>query len=199
MSNKPLQVGITGGIGSGKSIVCKVFHLLGAPVYDADTRAKWLQSHNQTLINQIKHNFGEQSYLENGQLNRQYLADQVFNDKEKLKLINELVHPRVGEDYKAWRKKHADHPYLIKEAALMFESGSYHEMDKVITVVASDEIRLNRVLQRDLHRTSDAIREIMKKQLSEEEKIQRADYTIKNDNTEMVLPRILALHDEFKK
>lgn len=193
----PLKVGITGGIGSGKSTICKIFSTLGIPIYEADSRAKWLMVNNQELKNKIKNAFGEESYFENGDLNRPYLAQQVFNQGDKVTILNSLVHPLVGTDYIDWIQKNSNAPYLLNEAALMFESGSYQRLDKVITVFAPEEIRLERVGQRDLHRSKEEIEGIMHKQLSEEEKIKRADYVIYNDNKQLVIPQVLKLHQVF--
>ena len=134
MSRLPYLVGITGGIGSGKSTVCKVFAQLDIPVYDADSNAKRLMSEDADLIKEIKQNFGEESYLADGLINREYLAEKVFNDKESLEQLNALVHPRVGNDFKAWTATQTNAPYLIKEAALLIESRSYKALNKLIIV-----------------------------------------------------------------
>src|SRR5690242_4091 len=117
--NSPLQIGVTGGIGSGKSMACKIFHTLGVPVYDADFRARWIMNHNSLLRNDIITAFGTSAYTSVGELNRPYLAAQVFNNNDKVALLNSLVHPRVGEDYATWVEENKHHSYIIKEAALM--------------------------------------------------------------------------------
>jgi dephospho-CoA kinase len=193
----PLQVGITGGIGSGKSLVCKVFNILGIPVYDADSRAKLLYVQNEELKHELIQHFGPESYTAIGELNRRYLANQVFNDSRKVELLNSLVHPRVGADYQAWVQQHKHFPYLIKEAALLFESGSYLSLDKVITVFAPVDLRIQRVISRDPHRRAQEIEAIIAKQLAEEEKISKADYVIYNDDKNLLLPQILGLHQKF--
>ena len=195
--HSPLQIGVTGGIGSGKSLVCKIFHCLGAPVYDADSHAKELMTTDGILVSQIKKEFGELSYNIDGSLNRSYLSSTVFNNTERLKTLNELVHPRVGADYKQWVDQQGDSPYVVKEAALLFESGAYRTLDKVIVVFANEELRIHRVLKRDNHRTAGQILAIMKNQMPEEEKMKRADYSISNDETTLLIPQVVDLHQRF--
>ena len=192
---KPLQVGITGGIGSGKSLVCKIFNTLGAPVYYADDRAKWLANHNQPIRQQVIKAFGAEAYDEHG-LNRAYLANTVFNDQLQLARLNAIIHPAVGSDYRTWvGEQHA--PYVLKEAALMFESGSYKALDRVVTVSAPEDMRIERVLQRDTFRSRDQIKAIIDKQLSEQERCERSDHIIKNDGSELVILQVLELHERF--
>ena len=195
--HSPLQIGVTGGIGSGKSLVCKIFHCLGAPVYDADSHAKELMTTDGILVSQIKKEFGELSYNIDGSLNRSYLSSTVFNNTERLKTLNELVHPRVGADYKQWVDQQGDSPYVVKEAALLFESGAHRTMDKVIVVFANEDLRIHRVLKRDNHRTAVQILAIMKNQMPEEEKMKRADYSISNDETTLLIPQVVDLHQRF--
>ena len=193
----PLQIGITGGIGSGKSLVCRIFQQLGVPVYDADSHAKGLMTTDGILISQIKKEFGDLAYHPDGSLNRSYLGQYVFLDEERLQKLNTLVHPRVAVDYQHWLSQHPDVPYVLKEAALLYESGSYRNLDKVVVVSAPLEIRKERVLQRDAHRTVDQFNGIVEKQMSEEEKLKRADYIIINDDKTLVIPQVLKLHDQF--
>jgi dephospho-CoA kinase len=195
--NKPLQIGITGGIGSGKSLVCRIFAQLGAPVYDADSHAKNLMTTDGILISGIKKEFGDLSYYPDGALNRKYLADHVFRDAKKLALLNSMVHPRVGEDYEKWVQQHNTHPYVIKEAALLFEAESGKTLDKIIVVYAPEALRIKRVLSRDAHRTVEQIKEIVGKQMPEDEKLKRADHIIVNDETQMIIPQVLKLHQQF--
>jgi dephospho-CoA kinase len=195
--SKTLQIGITGGIGSGKSTIARVFSVLGVPVYDADSRAKYLMAHQESLKNDIKEAFGKDAYLEDGSLNRAYLAAQVFNDEQKVKKINALVHPQVAQDYLQWLEQHQDTPYVLREAALMIESGSHKFLDKLITVFAPEDIRIKRVKARDPQRSEQEIKAIMSKQLPEEEKLRLADYVIHNDDSQAVIPQILALHQSF--
>lgn len=195
----PLQVGITGGIGSGKSLICRIFSCLGIAVYDADSRAKEVMTTDGILVSQIQKEFGRLSYHEDGTLNRKYLNDLVFKDRAKLNVLNQLVHPRVGEDYKQWLETQKQSDYVLKEAALLFETGSYKSLDKTIVVTASVTLRLKRVLARDSHRTEEQVKSIMANQWNEEEKINRADYVITNDDTKLVIPQVLKLHEMFLK
>ncbi len=195
--NTPLQIGITGGIGSGKSLICKIFKCLGVPVYDADSHAKELMTTDGILVSDIKKEFGVLSYNVDGGLNREYLSKQVFNDPERLKTLNSLVHPRVGVDFERWTSERRDYPYVLKEAALLYESGSYESLDKVIVVYANEALRIQRVLKRDPHRTADQVRAIIKNQMPEEEKLKRADFTIRNDETTLVVPQVVSLHNRF--
>jgi dephospho-CoA kinase len=194
---KPLQIGITGGIGSGKSLVCKIFSQLGIPVYDADSHAKRLMTTDGILISGIKKEFGDLSYHTDGMLNRTYLADHVFNNEEKLKTLNSLVHPRVKVDYDRWLEENKSSHYVLKEAALLFEAGTHSALDKIIVVHAPEETRIKRVLNRDAHRTDQQVRAIMAKQMPEEEKLKRADFVILNDETTLVIPQVLKLHEQF--
>lgn len=193
---KPLQIGITGGIGSGKSLVCRIFHALGVPVYDADSRAKAVMTTDGILVSHIKKEFGVLSYREDGSVDREYLAKEVFNNVERLKLLNSLVHPRVANDFEQWVSLQKSN-YILKEAALLFEAKSYTALDKIIVVFAPEELRIKRVLQRDPHRTKEQVKEIIRNQLQEEEKLKRADFVIMNDETQLVIPQVLELHRSF--
>ena len=191
-----LQIGITGGIGSGKSLITRIFSCLGVPIYDADSRAKYLMTTDGILIDQIKKEFGELSFNNDNELNRSYLSRLVFADQEKLERLNSLVHPRVGEDYKKWVDQQKS-LYVVKEAALMFEAGSNKMLDKVIVVSAPEELRIKRVLKRDTHRTREEIEKIITNQLNEDEKLKLADFVIMNDELHLVIPQVLALHQQF--
>jgi len=190
-----LQIGITGGIGSGKSTVCRIFSTLGVPVYDADSRAKSLMTTDGILITQIKKEFGVLSYRKDGGIDREYLA-QAFQDKEKLNLLNSLIHPRVAKDYGAWVNEQKS-AYVLKEAALLFEAKSHAILDKIIVVSAPEELRIRRVLQRDSHRTRQQVMEIIHNQLKEVERLKQADFVIVNDESSLVTPQVLKLHDIF--
>jgi dephospho-CoA kinase len=194
--HKPLEVGITGGIGSGKSTVSHIFSILGVPIYDADSRAKYIMAHNEDLKKAIRQAFGEEAYYENGELNRSFLASQVFNDSEKVKIINGLVHPAVAKDYVRWLSEQKS-PYIIREAALMIESGSHKLLDKLITVFAPENLRIERVKKRDPQRSEAEIRAIIAKQISEEEKLKLADFIIYNDEHHPLIPQVLTLHYHF--
>jgi len=196
---KPLQVGITGGIGSGKSLVSKIFACFGIPVYDADSRARTLMTSDPILIHEIKQNFSEQAYFNDGSLNRDYLSKTVFNNTSRLATLNGLVHPAVARDYGRWMEENTLHPYLLKEAALLFEAGSYKTLDKIIVVHAPEELRITRVQKRDPHRDIQKIKDIIRNQMPEEEKLKRADFIVTNDESELVIPQVLALHQKFLK
>lgn len=194
-----LKVGITGGIGSGKTTVCRLFGVLGVPVYDADTRARWVMNHDPDLRAELMQAFGNEAYLPEGGLNRTHLAQVAFNHPEQLARLNALVHPRVGQDFARWAaaRQQAGHPYILKEAALIYESGSWQQLDRIITVYAPQELRQRRVLHRDPHRTASDVLAIIGKQLSEEEKLRRADYVVHNDDRQLVLPQVLRLHEQL--
>ena len=192
----PLLVGLTGGIGSGKSTVAKIFSILGIPVYYADDRAKWLMAFDEELKKQILTHFGPESYSKDGSLNRGYLAETVFSDEEKVKTINSLVHPAVKKDFEKWVGQQ-NSPYVLKEAALLFETGSYKDLDKTINVSAPLKIRVARVLMRDLHRTEMQVNDIIDKQIPDEEKNKRADYVIKNAENKLLIPQVMQIHGEL--
>jgi len=194
---RPLQIGITGGIGSGKSLVCRIFHCLGVPVYDADNKAKDLMVTDRVLVGQIQKEFGPQAYFPGGQINRKYLAKKVFGNPEQLEKLNRMVHPRVLKDYTRWVAGLQDKPYVIHEAALIFEAGSSHDLNAVIMVSAPEVLRVKRVVQRDAHRTGKDIKNIINNQMPEEEKLRRADFVIVNDESRLVIPQVLKLHERF--
>lgn len=194
---KSLQIGITGGIGSGKSLVSKIFNILGVPVYDADSRAKILMTTDEVLVSLIKKEFGALSYHKDGSLDRSFISQQVFQNKERLNILNSIVHPRVQVDYKRWVADHSQYSYVLKEAALLFEAGSFEMLDKIIVVYAPESLRIQRVLLRDAHRTETQVREIMGNQMAEDLKLKRADYIINNDETDLVIPQVFKLHEKF--
>lgn len=194
--NKPLQIGITGGIGSGKSTICRIFKVLGVPVYDADLRARQLMEHDQMLIESIRQTFGAAAYKKDGTLDRIFMANAVFGNQEALTQLNALVHPRVRLDYEAWSSAQLAR-YVLREAALLYESGSYTTVEKMIVVTSPHDLRIKRVLLRDKHRSHKDIEAIIANQLSDEEKSKRADYIIQNDERHLVIPQVLALHQQF--
>lgn len=187
-----LTVGITGGIGSGKTTVCKIFKTLQVPIYYADERAKWLLNNDEKIINSVKNLLGIEAYI-NGQLNRTYIADKVFNNKELLDSYNEIVHPAVAYDTLEWMQQYVYSKYVIKEAALLVETGLYLTLDKLIVVIAPTELRIERVMQRD-HTTRDAVEARINNQLSEEEKIKVADFVVINDGSISLIDQVLKIH-----
>lgn len=191
-----LQIGLTGGIGSGKSTVAKVFETLGIPVYYADEAGKRLMNDDAELKDQIIHHFGADSYVD-GKLNRSYLASVVFNNKEKLEILNSLVHPVTIRDAKEWMQKQTA-PYSIKEAALIFESGSGAGLNYIIGVYAPQALRIKRTIDRD-QVTREEVMKRMQNQVNEEMKMKLCDFIIYNDEQQLVIPQVLKLHEQFLK
>lgn len=189
-------LGITGGIGSGKSTVCRIFELFGVPVYDSDARAKAIMVEDTELIQGLKDTFGNETYFEDGSLNRKYLAAIVFNNQEKLNQLNGWVHPAVGRDFYNW-KSNQSAGILIKEAAILIESGAYKTVDKIIVVDAPQEVRLNRVLKRDGSTKAEVLAR-MSKQLSDEERKNYADFVIDNSGEQLLIPQVKSIVDQLK-
>lgn len=190
-----LKVGITGGIGSGKSTVAKIFALLGVPVYYADDAAKSIMQTDNTLIEQVKAHFGAAIYDSNNVLDRSALGKIVFNDKEKLELLNSLVHPATIRHSDEWASRQKA-PYVLKEAALLFESGSFAQLDKCIGVYAPQPLRIHRVMKRDNISRNDVLAR-MHKQIDDSIKMKLCDFVIRNDEQEMVIPQVLSLHQQL--
>lgn len=191
-----LKVGITGGIGSGKSIACKIFSSFGVPVYDADSRAKFLIENDPEIVRQITSVFGEEAY-QDGKYNRKFISSQVFKDKSLLSQLNQIVHPAVGKDFENWVEKSAPSPYVIKEAALMNAASEQNGLDKVIVVTAPDALRIQRIQQRDPQRSLGEIEAIIKNQKSEKEFNAIADYIVYNDEVTLIIPQILDIHRQI--
>lgn len=172
-------IGLTGGIGSGKTTIANYFQEMGVPVYIADNGAKNVMQ-SEDIVKQIKTVFGE-ILFENNILNRAQLAEIVFNDKNKLELLNTIVHPAVKKDFEVWLLQHRNSAYVIYEAAILFESGRYKECDVIITVTAPEEVRIERVLKRD-NTTREQVLSRMKMQWDDEKRISRSNFVINNDN-----------------
>lgn len=189
-----LKVGITGGMGSGKSTVAKVFEVLGIPVYYADDAAKKLMNEDELLKKKIKENFGKDVYTE-GQLNRKFLAGIIFNDPEKLQVLNGLVHPATLQDAENWMQQQIT-PYAIKEAALIFESGAHENLDYIIGVFAPAPLRIQRAMQRDGISRDEVITR-MNKQIDETIKMRLCDFVITNDEQELLIPQVIAIHQKL--
>lgn len=189
-----LKIGLTGGIGSGKSTVAKVFEVLGIPVYYADDAAKRLMNEDEALKQQLIQRFGAETYVD-GKLNRQHIAALVFNNKEQLELLNSFVHPATIVDAQQWFAKQTA-PYVIKEAALLFESGTAEGLDKIIGVQAPETIRLKRVMDRD-GVTAEEVKRRMNNQIEETIKMRLCDFIINNNEQQAVLPQVLQLHEQL--
>jgi dephospho-CoA kinase len=196
---KPLQIGVTGGIGSGKSVVCQVFQSLGIPVYEADERARWLTEHDPILKADIRRVLGPNAYDAAGHYNRAWVASQVFTDSDLLLALNAVIHPRVLDDTLLWVSQQTDKPYVIKEAALMKAAGDGNTLDKVIVVQAPVDLRVARIRKRDPHRSKAEIRNIMARQVSDAEREKMADYILENNESTLLLPQIIRLHEEFMR
>ncbi len=191
-----LRVGLTGGIGSGKSVVARIFEVLGIPVYYADAANKKLMNEDEELKGKIIQHFGEESY-QNGLLNRSHLSAVVFNDPEKLQLLNALTHPVVITHAANWMKAQAG-PYVIKEAALIFESNSNKDLDYVIGVSSPEALRIRRVIERD-GSNQDAVLKRIQSQMNEDEKMKRCDFVLVNDEQQLLTPQVMKLHETLLK
>ncbi len=192
-----LRIGVTGGIGSGKTTVCKFFELLDVPVYYADDRAKWLIQNKSSLKKEIINAYGQEVYADSGELNRAHLAGIVFQDKAALTRLNQLVHPEVIRDGFEWMAQYeGKKPYVLKEAALLYESGSYKKMDYNILVAAPEQLRIERVMWRD-NTTPEAVRARIDKQMPEDQKRAMSDFVIDNDGQHLLIPQVWALHHIF--
>ena len=189
-----LKIGLTGGIGSGKSTVAKIFETLGVPVYNADEEAKKMMNSDEELKASLINNFGAETYKD-GLLDRKYLAAIVFNDDHKLELLNSLIHPATIRDASEWIKKQ-NSPYVIKEAALIFEAGAADMLDLVIGVSAPHELRIKRVMNRDGVSREEVLKR-MSSQLDDEVKMKRCDFVITNDEKSLIIPQVLSLHSQF--
>ena len=189
-----LKIGLTGGIGSGKTTIAKIFELLKVPVYYADEASKRLYHTDKVLMAGLKKHFGSDIYI-NEQLNRSRLAEIVFDNPEKLELLNSLVHPVTIKDAVEWMEQQTT-PYIIKEAALLFEAGSASGLDYIIGVSAPQDLRIQRVIERD-KTTKESVLNRMKRQMDEERKMSLCDFIIVNDEKELVIPQVLKLHEKF--
>lgn len=189
-------VGLTGGIGSGKTTVANYFEELGVPVYIADLEAKALMNRSKVIRRKLIALFGNEAYVENT-LNRPFIAQQIFNDKDLLNDMNAIVHPKVASHFKRWVNKQ-DSPYVISEAAILFENGSYKKYDFIITVTAPENIRLQRVIKRD-NSNKQKVEAIMANQWSDQEKIKRSDFVIENIDLEQTKIQVRKIHKKILK
>ncbi|MGQ1784963.1 dephospho-CoA kinase [Saccharicrinis sp. GN24d3] len=187
-----IKVGVTGGIGSGKTTVCNIFKTLNVPVYSADQEARYLTDSHPDIIAGVKALFGADIYV-NGQLDRKKVGSLVFANKELLTGLNNIVHPVVARHFKDWLAHNQHHPYILKEAAILFESGANKHVDKVIMVTAPRDIRVRRVMRRDNFTEKEVIGR-MNNQMSEKEKVSWSDYVIRCNDKELVIPQVLEIH-----
>lgn len=192
-----IKIGITGGIGSGKSTVCTVFELLAIPVYYADDEAKKMLDAD-SVRKSIITVFGNDVLNEKGVMDRKKISSIVFNDKKKLEQLNSIIHPAVADHFTNWLKHYSSYKYIVKEAAILFESNAYKQVDQVITVVAPTELRINRAMQRDAI-SKEQVEQRMNYQMSDEEKIKRSQFVIHNDEKQLLIPQILLIHEQLSK
>lgn len=187
-----LKLGITGGIGSGKSIICKIFSALGAPVYHADTRAHFLVEYDQELKKHILNLLGPEAY-EGQKYNREYVARKVFADEGLMQQLNRIIHPAVEADFTSWAEAHSEYSYVVKEAAILFESGADKSVDRTVYIDAGEDIRVQRVVKRN-HVSAESVRSRMKFQWPAEKIRPLADMVIENNGNTLILPGILKIH-----
>jgi dephospho-CoA kinase len=190
-----LVVGVTGGIGSGKSTVCNIFELLGIPVYQSDERARMLCNTHPGIRHDVSALFGSEAYV-NGQYNRVYIGSKVFGHPELLASLNAIIHPRVASDFKSWCLQQRQVPFVIKEAAILFESGADRQVDKIITVTAPVNLRLQRVIRRD-HTDPQQVLARMNSQWSDEIKIERSHFVVYCDEKQLVIPQVLNIYQQL--
>lgn len=192
-----ITVGLTGNIGSGKSTVSRLFSMMEVPVYYADAKGKYFLTLPET-IQQLRDIFGDDILDHEGNVDRQKLAAIVFNDSEALQKLNAIIHPLVRQDFKEWIRKHEDAPYVIQEAAILFETGQARHFDRIIVVSASEELRIDRVCRRD-NVTREEVLKRAQHQMDEEEKIQQADFVIANNADDMLLPQVHKVHQKLQE
>ena len=185
-------LGVTGGIGSGKSTVCRIFSLLGVPVYDSDVRARQLSDSDLEIRQRISYEFGKQIYTDKG-LNRKRLGEIVFRDKEKLNKLNNIIHPAVFKDFEIWKENHSNQKLLIKEAAILFESGGDKHVDKTLVISAPLELRIKRIMKRD-NITREEINQRLQHQWVNEKLIELADSVIYCNEEQLVIPQVINLY-----
>ncbi len=187
--------GLTGGIGAGKSTVSRILKLIGVPIYDADTEAKRLTYSDPDILSGIASIFGAES-VKNGHFNRDFVAKEAFAFPQKLDELNKIIHPVVAKDYQQWVTRQ-NVSYVIREAAILFETGGHKDLDGTILVSAPIAIRIQRVLKRDPHRDEKQVEQIINRQWPEENKKELADFFIENGDDQLLLPQVLRLHDQL--
>lgn len=193
---RPKLIGVTGGIGSGKTTVCKILEILGAKTYYADDRAKEMMETDASIITSVAKVFGKEAYLD-GQLNRKEIARQAFKNKELLEQLNQIVHPKVKRDFENWVSDNSSEWILVKEAALLIEAGSHKELDCIILVMADEEERIRRVLARDSHRSEEDVKKIISKQLTDDQKSSLADFVIDNTGNNSLIKQVTSIYNQL--
>ncbi|NOX45806.1 MAG: dephospho-CoA kinase [Chlorobi bacterium] len=186
-----VKVGLTGNIGSGKSTVARIFEVFGAPVYHSDKRAKGFLLFPE-VKNKLKNEFGDIVFAKD-EIDRKKLANLVFNDKQAIAFLNSVIHPLVRKDFEDWCSRHSEEPYVVQEAAILFESGFYRFFDKTIVVSCPEEIAVKRVMKRD-NATESEVKERMKNQWDQEKKKKLADFIVFNDGEQLIIPQVLQIH-----
>ena len=192
-----MKIGITGGMGSGKSFVCSIIENLGYPIFYSDKEAKWLMENNASLIAEIKKIVGNNAYT-NNKINKEEIRKYIFDSAEKRKKLNEIVHPAVAQHFDHWAQQFASNSLIFNESALLIETGSYKRFDKIILITASQDVKIKRLIQRE-NVSKEEIRLRMNSQLSDEIKQDHADYIIENNETDFLLPKIFTIIDQLKK
>lgn len=186
------RTGLTGGIGSGKTLVCKIFDVLGIPVYDADFEAKRIMATHPEIIAGLSELFGKE-ILKEGKPDREKIASIVFHDRNALNQLNSLIHPYVRKDFELWSRSKQNSAYVIQEAAILFETGAYQLLDFTITVTAPEDLRIRRMMERDHVERKDVLARIAN-QMDEAQRTRMADAVIVNDDTKLVIPQVVDLH-----
>ena len=192
------KVGITGGIGSGKSTVCDIFQLLGVPVFHADIEAKYLQNNDLIIIGNLTGLFGADIYLSSGELDRKKLAGLIFNNQNLLAKVNQIIHPAVKQRFINWSMEYANEPYVLYEAAVLLENGYASDFDKKILIVADENVRIERVIKRD-SMSEALVRERIKNQMTDGQKISMVEYVIENNNRLLLIPQVIELDQLLRK
>lgn len=188
-----LKVGITGGIGSGKSVVAKIFSTLGIPVYESDQRAKWLIEYNKDIVSEIREFLGNEAYNEDGKYDKVFVSKAVFQNEELLRKLNQIVHPRVRQDFEDWVLLQ-NAPFVLKEAAIMSRNAG---LDKIIVVHSPKDLRIKRLLKRDTHRNLSEIEKVISNQKTEKEFLEMADFVINNDDKELLIPQVIEVYKKL--
>jgi dephospho-CoA kinase len=191
-----LKIGITGGIGSGKSVVCHIFSLLGVPVFNSDLEGRSILENDSRVIASVKTIFGADAYSADGEPDRKKIAALAFSDAEKLKKLNAVIHPAVNERFSVWLIQHAAASYVIKEAAILVESGSYKELDYLVLVSAPEELKQTRAAKRD-NLSPEQVAKRSRNQMNETELAEYVQFVIRNDEKELLIPQVMKLHEFF--